>query len=180
MKKLYIMILALILAMAMIVPMTIPVAADPPEDTQKPLAWVNGADCTNNNYAPFGLLSSAISVKYLSDGTTVGKVVTQAIDKFSNLHIFVHSNTFDQEETYWGMDGDSKYFRFVYIEPDGDEFRVTLYDNGEGKKSDPDQNLWEESDGAGGWQTMFPLQPIPNGNNQIHLPDDPNDYHPIP
>ncbi len=185
MKKFYIMLLALILALAMIVPMTIPVAADPPTDTKKPVAWVNGADCTNNDYAPLGILSSSISVKYLSNETTVGKVVTKALDKVENVHIIVHSTTFDQNETYWWRDGDTKYFQFVYIEPEGTKYRITCIDNGEGKNSDTDANYWEIWAPIGDppvwmWVPFFGLTPLPNGNNQIHLPDDPVDDNPSP
>jgi hypothetical protein len=184
MKKFYIMLLALILALAMIVPMTIPVAAAPPTDTKKPVAWVNGSDCSNNDYKtpspeiPYTLkMASAISVKYLSDDTTVGKVVTKAFSNDLGLHEIVHSTAFDQDETYWWRNGDSKYFQFVYIQPNGNKFRVTMADNGEGKNSDPDTNYWEVNVAPPGdpeiWAPMFlpfPM-PIPNGNNQIHLPD---------
>lgn len=188
MKKLYIMILALILALAMIVPMTIPVSADHLTDTKKPVAWVNGADCSNNDYKtpspeiPYTLkMASSISVKYLFDGTTVGKVVTKAFSKDLGLHDIVHSTTFDQDETYWWRVDGSKCFQFVYIHPGGARFRVTMVDNGEGKNSAPDTNFWEigvnvAPQGEPEVWVYIPFfdpdpMPIPNGNNQIHLPD---------
>jgi len=174
--------LILILVLISCLVIALPVIADNPP---KPVAWVNGADCSGNDY-PGAIIASEISVKYLSDGTTVGKVITKILvkDKLFGFHEIVHSTDFESGSTYWERDGDSKKFQFVYISPIGNKFRVTMVDNGEGKNSLPDTNFWEQWNPVTEvWDDLFhsggPVD-LPNGNNQIHLPDYDNPIPPIP
>ncbi|MGD9118428.1 MAG: hypothetical protein PVJ08_06835 [Dehalococcoidia bacterium] len=70
MKKFYIMFLVLIIALAMIVPTTIPVAADNPPD-KKPVAWATwGGDVYNPPYTLHDNIS--LLVKKWSDGSITG------------------------------------------------------------------------------------------------------------
>ena len=187
MRKLLIIVSSLTLVFVLLMSMSMPVMAAKPEEKNdnKPVAWVNGASCSNNGLLPVVILSSAISVKYLSDGTTVGKVVARIQYRDVPLPDMISkSKTFDQDETYWWRVGDSKYFQFVLIDSTGVMYRLTLVDAGEGKNSAPDKIFWEVNVGSPAvpdWESFFgnpePL-PVPNGNNQIHLPD--YDKLPVP
>ena len=161
--------LALVLVLGLCLATTLPVTAKNPPDN-KPVAWVNSG--SNSNHNPGAHSSEAVSVKLLSDGTTVGKVIAHNMD--TGVREF--GNTFDQTETLFYRDGESKIAVFaVYMhqEPSGLEYemRFTLVDNGEGKNSDPDTLMLEFW--AGTWIPLS-LEPIAltNGNNQVHLPDE--------
>lgn len=158
---------------------------DPPDN--KPVAWVNSAANSSNN--PEGHISEACSVKLLSDGSTVGKVVTHVMDTCERNYGY----TFDQTATLFDRDGESKIAQFVVYmvqEPSGLEFmnRIKLIDNGEGKNSDPDAFMWEiwlpewDPSAPEMWWPIFGPQdptdpdfgkPLPqgSGNTQVHLPD---------
>ena len=167
-KKIINMSLALLLVLSVCLSVSISASA---ESNNKPMAWVNSG--SNTNRTGFELIpryhsSEACSVKLLSDGTTVGKVVTHYLGKDGS---FTYTNIFDQDATLFYRAGDSKVAQFVCI-ADGYRFRVTFVDNGEGKNADPDTAFWEIWFGV--WVPMFGPEPMPlaNGNNQIHLPDE--------
>ena len=177
-KKIINISLALLLVLSVCLSVSASVSA---ESDKKPIAWVNSG--SNTNHTGFELVpryhSSAVcSVKLLSDGTTVGKVITHYLGKDGS---FTYTNTFDQEATLFYKDNNSKVAQFVCI-ADGYRFRVTLVDNGEGKNAEPDTVMWEiwvnvmppEAPPLFMWIPLFGPQPMPlaNGNNQIHLPDE--------
>ena len=143
--------LALVLVLGLCLATTLPVTAKNPPDN-KPVAWVNSG--SNSNHNPGAHSSEAVSVKLLSDGTTVGKVIAHNMD--TGVREF--GNTFEV---------------YMHQEPSGLEYemRFTLVDNGEGKNSDPDTLMLEFW--AGTWIPLS-LEPIAltNGNNQVHLPDE--------
>ena len=109
MRKLYFVCFALILSIAMILPVTLPVGASPNEN--QPVSWVVSSNNENHFYLPDGHGGHVIFVKLLSNETTVGRV--KIFDRVT--HMVLVSTGFDQTPgatRFWEEDG-AKVAEFV-------------------------------------------------------------------
>ena len=176
MKKLFIVFLTLVLAVLMLVPAALPVAADAPDN--QPVAWVNSS--TNSNNDPSDHTLSVISVKLLADGTTVGQVLTHHWTAGATEVGTTFFNNFGGAGTNFGEIDGSKFFEFVvlmHIEPAGLDLHIKmkLIDNGEPGKYNDQLQVWFWGPDFGipdsDWLLLFGPSAITNGNIQVHLPD---------
>ena len=184
-KKIINVSLTLLLVLSVCLSVSFSAAA---KSENKPVAWINAAVNTKkiNDYLPLIFAGMELyppdtaikaTIKLLSDGTTVGNVVTHNFDGDAmSFTINVDQTSTLIEE----VDGGIK-FQFVtlqYRKPDGEEFkaRFTFWDYGEpGNKDEFLMELWMAD--FGGPQMWLPftgslLVPgggLPAGNIQIHL-----------
>jgi len=185
-KKIINISLALLLVLSVCLSVSFLAAA---KSENKPVAWINAAVNTKkiDDYLPImpGLYPPDVdikaTIKLLSDGNTVGNVVTHNFDgEVSSFTISINQNTTIVDEV-----GGAKFAQFVvlqYQKPTGKEYhaRFTFIDNGEpGKNDEFLMELWLPE-----WDPILP--PIwypfagsdyipggglPAGNVQIHLRD---------
>ena len=174
-KKVMFVFLVLILVLSLCLSIALPVMADP---GAKPVAWVNcgGTPASDKSFGEFS--SYGISVKLLSDGTTVGHIVAHLFDYGEDLW----SIGFDQSQTnFYEADGAkiAEFVAWVVEKPDGQPFMVKykLMDYGEPAKGNDKYMIWVwvEIPGLPGfWWPMYgsgdPI-PFPGGNIQVHLRD---------
>jgi hypothetical protein len=97
MKKLGIILLALTLALVMLVPMVMPVAAGEPDN--KPVAWVNFGGSNGNSKDEMGSHQHlSILVKQLSDGSTVGHIHSVNFTTGEEWNFNIIDSRFEEED----------------------------------------------------------------------------------
>ena len=126
MRKLYFVCFALILSIAMILPVTLPVGASTNEN--QPVSWVNSTNNENHQALPAQHGGHVILVKILADGSTVGHV--QVYDRVTRM--LMVSTGFDQTATIFEKRDGANYAEFVVFlkpspdNPPGWDFNMTV------------------------------------------------------
>ena len=187
-KKIINISLALLLVLSVCLSVSFSVAA---KSEKKPMAWVNAAVNTKkiDDYLPLvfpnGMelyppdVAIKATIKLLSDGTTVGNVVTHNFD----ADVMSFTISIDQNCTYFGEVVEGSIAQFVVllhqVPTDIDyKARFTFYDYDEPGKNDEflmelymadwgGPNIWLPFTGS----LFLPNGGLANGNVQIHLTD---------
>jgi hypothetical protein len=176
MKKLYMMLIVMVLSIAMLIATVIPVSAESSDN--KPVSWVSSFNNSNNEALPEMHGGHKILVKLLSDGTTVGHV--KVWDRITKMTLV--SNGFDQtpgKTHFWEEDGAKivEFIAFIEVCPESpppyiNAIKYQIWDYGEPGENDI-HHVWVSFDGGSSFVPFSPPEGLPYyaGHAKVHIGD---------
>jgi hypothetical protein len=176
MKKLYMILIVMVLSITMLVATVIPVSAE--SSGNKPESWVSSFNNSNHVGMPEMHGGHKILVKLLSDGTTVGHV--KVWDRITKMTIV--STGFDQTGTtnFWEADGAkiAEFIAFMEASPQStpspiNAVKYQIWDYGEPGENDI-HYVWVSVDGGENFVPFIPgCPPLPYyaGHAKVHIGD---------
>jgi hypothetical protein len=160
MRKLYLVCFALILSIAMILPVSLPTGATLIGD--KPLAYVNSFNYENGQNLPYTDGGHVISVTLLPNGTTIGWV--KIFDLQNHLEI-IGTVFVDEATRFWKEDGAS-VAEFVVLTNLWGYVKYQIWDHDESGQNDW-HRVWMSFNGTD-WGEPLTIEYV-LGYAQVHL-----------